>query len=112
MIIGMSFSTFIVNLILSFIAAIVLHAAIGYRMLDGFDGFMAKWVAGWIGAWVGPAVFGRWWFRVSGVSIIPGLIGAFALAFVATACLKAQARAVSLPTTSINMPPVELRKAS
>lgn len=81
-------------------------------MLTGFDGFMAKWIAGWIGAWVGPAVFGHWWFRASEVPMIPALIGAFALAFALTARFKAQARATVLPTVSAGMPPVELRKAS
>lgn len=112
MMIGMSFSAFIVNLVVSFIAAIILHSAIRYRMLEGFDGFMAKWVAGWIGAWVGPAVFGHWWFRISGVSVIPALISAFALAFAMTVTFKAQARAAAVPKAPASMPAVELRKAS
>lgn len=45
--IGMNFGPFVTLLILGFIASIVMHWSIGYRMLEGFGGFVAKWIVGW-----------------------------------------------------------------
>ena len=58
--IGMNFASFVSLLILGFIAAIVLHCVVRYRMMSGFDGFMNKWIAGWIGGWLGSPVLGHW----------------------------------------------------
>ena len=63
-------------LILGFIAAIVMHSALRYRMLGGFDGFVAKWVAGWIEGWLGSPVLGHWSFQIQHIYVIPALIGA------------------------------------
>jgi hypothetical protein len=52
----MNFGAFVMLLILGFIAAIVIHSGIRYRMLEGFDGFVAMWIAGWIGGWLGSPV--------------------------------------------------------
>jgi uncharacterized membrane protein YeaQ/YmgE (transglycosylase-associated protein family) len=114
--IGISFRPFLALLILGFIAAFVLHVVVRYRMLSRFDGFMVKWIAGWIGAWLGSPVFGHWGlgFNIGNVYIIPALLGAFALAFLITAAMKAEAVAVAKAT----MVPqttglaVEMRKAS
>jgi len=73
--IGMSFGSFLTLLILGFIAAIIMHAGFRYRMMAGFDGFLAKWVAGWIGAWLGTPVLGHWWLQIQNVYIIPALVG-------------------------------------
>ena len=54
--IGMNFGAFVMLLILGFIAAIVIHSGIRYRMLEGFEGFVAMWIAGWIGGWLGSPV--------------------------------------------------------
>jgi uncharacterized membrane protein YeaQ/YmgE (transglycosylase-associated protein family) len=97
--IGMDFSEFIVLLILSLIASIVVHYLIRYRYLEGFDGFLSKWVAGWLGAWIGQPVLGHWWFRVAGVWVIPALLGAFISAFAFAAMWKAQAKAMPPRTT-------------
>ena len=48
--IGMNFPEFVALLILSLIASVVVHYLFRYRHLEGFDGFLSKWVAGWIGA--------------------------------------------------------------
>jgi uncharacterized membrane protein YeaQ/YmgE (transglycosylase-associated protein family) len=72
--IGMDFQEFVVLLILSLIASIVVHYLFRYRYLEGFDGFLSKWVAGWIGAWIGQPVLGHWWFRIAGVWVIPALL--------------------------------------
>jgi uncharacterized membrane protein YeaQ/YmgE (transglycosylase-associated protein family) len=88
--IGMSFASFLVLLIISVIVAAILHYAVGYRVLKGGDGFCAKWVLAWIGGWLGSPVLGHWWASVSigSVYIIPAIIGAFISGFLATSCLK------------------------
>ncbi len=99
--IDMHFGAFLVLLILGLIAALVEHYVIRYRFLQGFDGFIWKWVVGWVGAWLGSPVLGNWWFRIAGVYVIPALIGAFAGAFLATALWKGLARSgMSIPKTT------------
>ena len=89
------------------------HFAIGYRVLAGFDGFMAKWIAGWIGGWLGSAVYGHWGYNIQYVYIIIlALLGSFSLAFLATASLKASAMANATATPERTAAPLELRKAS
>ena len=97
--IGMDFQEFVVLLILSLIASIVVHYLFRYRYLEGFDGFLSKWVAGWIGAWIGQPVLGHWWFRIAGVWVIPALLGAFAGAFAVATIWKAQAKTTPAKTT-------------
>jgi uncharacterized membrane protein YeaQ/YmgE (transglycosylase-associated protein family) len=113
--IGMNFGSFLTLLILGFIAAIVMHSIIRYRMVGGFDGFMAKFVAGWIGGWLGSPVLGHWWFRIQNVYIIPALVGAFALAFACPFIVKAAGRATleaKAPAAASAVVPEMLRKAS
>jgi uncharacterized membrane protein YeaQ/YmgE (transglycosylase-associated protein family) len=114
--IGMSFEPFLTLLIVSFIAAFVLHVVVRYRMLSRFDGFMVKWIAGWVGAWLGSPVFGHWGlgFSVKDVYIIPALLGGFALAFLVTATMKAETVAVTNATRAPGSAGlgVEMRKVS
>jgi uncharacterized membrane protein YeaQ/YmgE (transglycosylase-associated protein family) len=98
--IGMSFGGFLTLLVLGFIAAIVMHSAVRYRMLGGFDGLVAKWVAGWIGVWLGSPVLGHWSFQIQHIYVIPALIGAFVGAFSYAAWFKANAVSVAGATTS------------
>jgi uncharacterized membrane protein YeaQ/YmgE (transglycosylase-associated protein family) len=95
--IGMSFWAFLVLLVAGAIAAFVIHYAFRYRLLEGVDGFLGKWMAGWVGAWLGSPVLGHWFERVklSDIYLIPALLGAFAAAFVVTAFGRATAKAVS-----------------
>lgn len=95
--IGQGFFAFLVLLVASFIAAIVIHYLIGYRCLRGFDGFLGQWVTGWIGAWLGSPVLGHWFkdVELAGIYLIPALVGAFAAAFFATAASKAIGKAVA-----------------
>lgn len=112
---GMSFDSFVTLLILGFIAAIIMHSAIRYRMVAGVDGFFAKWIAGWIGAWLGSPVLGHWWFNIQNVYVIPALIGAFVGAFSLTFLAKATAVANAyIPKVETATAPVAemLRKAS
>jgi uncharacterized membrane protein YeaQ/YmgE (transglycosylase-associated protein family) len=110
--IGMAFGPFVALLVLGVIAAIVIHLAIGYRVLAGFDGFMVKWIAGWIGGWLGSPVYGHWGYNIQNVYIIPALLGAFSLAFLATVSVKASAIVGARTTVEKTAPPMELRKAS
>ncbi|HEY6291331.1 MAG TPA: GlsB/YeaQ/YmgE family stress response membrane protein [Terriglobia bacterium] len=95
--IGMNFESFLTLLIISLIAALIMHYAIGYRVLDGFDGFLWKWVAGWLGAWLGTPVLGHWFqgIVISDVYIVPALLGGFIAAFLAAAVCKAEAKAIT-----------------
>lgn len=99
--IGQHFLPFLVLLVASLIAALVIHYGIGYRCLKGFDGFLGQWVTGWIGAWLGCPVLGHWFAGASlaGIYIIPALLGAFVGAFIATAAAKA-IRQAGAPTSS------------
>jgi len=112
--IGMNFASFISLLILGFIAAIIMHSAVRYRMVATFDGFIAKWIAGWIGAWLGSPVLGHWWFNIQNVYVIPALVGAFVGAFSLTFLAKATAVAnAAIPKAATTAPVAEmLRKAS
>jgi uncharacterized membrane protein YeaQ/YmgE (transglycosylase-associated protein family) len=114
--IGMSFASFVTLLILGFIAAIVIHSLIRYRMLEGIDGFLMMWVAGWVGGWLGSPVLGHWWFQIQNIYVIPALVGAFVGAFSAVAMVKASARAaagaVPSKTPATAVVPEMLKKAS
>jgi len=110
--IGMAFGPFVALLVLGVIAAVVIHLAIGYRMLVGFDGFMVKWIAGWIGGWLGSSVYGHWGYNIGSVYLIPALLGAFSLAFLVTATGKAAAITSAVRTLERAAPPLEMRKAS
>ena len=110
--IGMGFGPFIGLLILGLVAALVLHLAIDYRVLGKFDGFMAKWIVAWIGGWLGSPVFGHWGYNVENVYVIPALLGAFSLAFLATASAKAYAAANTKVTPERASTQFEMRKAS
>ena len=115
--IGMSLGSFVALLILGFIAAIVMHSLIRYRMLEGFDGFIAKWIAGWIGGWLGTPVLGHWSIQYQNIWVIPALVGAFVGAFSLAYLVKASARATAgivKPATVIPsaVAPEMVRKAS
>ena len=71
--IGMSFLSFLVLLILSAIAAAVLHWVFRYRLVSGIDGFLGQWMVAWLGAWLGPAVLGHWFdsFILWNIYILP-----------------------------------------
>lgn len=88
---GMSFAAFVTLLTLGFVAAIVMHSIVHYRMLEGPDGFVAKWIAGWIGAWLGSPVLGHWSSQIQKIYIVPALLGAFVGAFSYVAIMKANA---------------------
>lgn len=84
--IGMPFFPFLVLLILSAIAAAIVHWGFRYRLFNGWDGYLGQWMVAWVGAWLGPAVLGHWFDSIMlwNIYIIPALLGAFAGAFAGT----------------------------
>jgi uncharacterized membrane protein YeaQ/YmgE (transglycosylase-associated protein family) len=95
--IGISFLAFLVLLVAALISAGVLHYILRYRVLEGFDGFLGKFLAGWLGAWLGSPVLGHWFepLKLAGIYLIPALLGAFAGSFALTATYKAHTKACS-----------------
>ena len=92
--IGMNFWAFLVLLVAAAIAAAVIHYSFRYRILEGFDGFLGKVIAGWVGGWLGSPVIGHWFERVkiANIYLVPALLGAFVGAFVVVAVAKARAK--------------------
>jgi len=95
--IGMPFLSFLVLLILSAIAAALLHWVFRYRLLSGIDGFLGQWLVAWLGAWLGPTVLGHWFdsFILGNIYILPALVGAIAGAFGGTLNAKLLASVAS-----------------
>ena len=95
--IGMPFLSFLVLLILSAIAAAIVHWGFRYQLFKGIDGFIGQWIVAWLGAWLGPAVLGHWFdsAMLGNIYVIPAVIGAFAGAFGGTLNAKVLAGVVS-----------------
>ncbi len=114
----MSLPEFATVLVLGLISAFVLHTLIRYRMLNGVDGFLCKWIFGLLGAWLSPLVFGHWGLAVGSLYLIPAVLGAFAGSFLFVAAFKALAMAAgtapqqSTASTQAMPTHVEMRKAS
>lgn len=100
--IGMAFPSFFVLLVLSAIAAVIVHWGFRYQLFKGIDGFVGQWIVAWLGAWVGPAVLGHWseFALVSNIYVIPAFIGAVAGAFGGTLNAKILAGVASQRGTS------------
>ncbi len=98
---NLDFVSFLTRLVISLIAALIVHCAIRYRVLDGVDGFIWKWVVGWVGAWLGTPVLGNWFshVKISHIYIIPGFLGGFIGAFIAAAVWKAGAKVAAQRTS-------------
>jgi uncharacterized membrane protein YeaQ/YmgE (transglycosylase-associated protein family) len=93
---GMNFAGFLTLAVISLIAALFVHYVIRYRVMEGFDGFLWKWVVGWVGAWLGSPVLGDWFHNlaIGHIYVIPAFLGAFIGAFVAAFLWKAEAGAL------------------
>ena len=100
--IGMSFPAFVVLLILSAIAAAIVHWGFRYRLFQGIDGFLGQWVVAWLGAWLGPAVLGHWFdgALLGTIYVIPAFLGALTGAFCGTFNAKVLAGVASLRGTA------------
>jgi uncharacterized membrane protein YeaQ/YmgE (transglycosylase-associated protein family) len=73
--IGMSFLSFLLLLVIGVIVAVVLHYGFRYRFLEGLDAVFAKVVMGWLGAWLGSPVLGHWSYKFENVYVIPAILG-------------------------------------
>jgi uncharacterized membrane protein YeaQ/YmgE (transglycosylase-associated protein family) len=95
--IGMRFLSFLILVILSGIAAAIIHWGCRYRLFKGIDGFFGQWMVAWVGAWLGPAVLGHWFgsIMLGNIYILPAFIGAFAGAFGGTVNAKVLAAVAS-----------------
>ena len=84
--IGMPFVSFLVLLVVSAIAAAIVHWGLDYRLFEGWDGFVGQWIVAWVGAWLGPAVLGHWFDAVmlGNIYLIPALLGGVAGALAGT----------------------------
>lgn len=93
--IGIDFRGFLVLSVAGLVAAVVIHYILRYRFIEGFDGFLGKWIAGWFGGWLGSPVLGHWFekAKMANIYLIPAFLGAFAGAFAVTAFWKALAKA-------------------
>jgi len=113
----MNLPEFLTVLVLGLISAFVLHMLVRYRMLNGVDGFMCKWICGVLGGWLGPRVFGHWGLPVGELYLIPAVLGAFAGSFLFVAAFKELAAVAWAPRQSASGTPaapghIEMRKAS
>ncbi len=79
--IGISFISFLILLVISVVVSAILHYALKYYVRPGFNSFLSKVIFGWIGAWLGTPVFGKWFEGVNyeEVYIIPAILGSFAI---------------------------------
>jgi uncharacterized membrane protein YeaQ/YmgE (transglycosylase-associated protein family) len=78
--IGLSFGSFLILLVISIVVSAVLHYVCKYYVRPGFNSFISKVIFGWIGAWLGSPVFGYWFYGVQyqEVYIIPAILGSLA----------------------------------
>ena len=90
---GMNFVSFLVQLVIGTVLALLYQYAFRYRFLEGIDSLMGKIALGWIGAWLGSPVLGHWLWDVQGVYIIPAILGAATAIHLSVLWWKAAAKA-------------------
>lgn len=88
--IGMSFVSFLILLIISVVVSAVLHYGLNYYVTPGLWSFISKVIVGWVGAWLGTPVFGNWFpgLQYENVYYIPAILGSAALLIVAVDLVK------------------------
>ena len=79
--IGMSFVSFLILLVISVVVSAILHYVFKFYIRPGYVSFVSKIVFGWIGAWLGSPVFGSWFGGLvyEKIYIIPAILGSLAL---------------------------------
>ena len=98
--IGMSFISFLILLIISVVVSVVLHYGLKYYATPGFELFCFKVVLAWVGAWLGSPVFGYWpsklpFLHYQDVWFIPAILGSLAALTVAVELDKRARRVVA-----------------
>ena len=79
--IGMSFVSFLILLVISVVVSAILHYVFKFYIRPGYVSFISKVIFGWIGAWLGSPVFGYWFGGLvyEKIYIIPAILGSLAL---------------------------------
>jgi len=92
--IGISFISFLILLVISVVVSAILHYAFKYYIRPGFNSFLSKVIFGWIGAWLGTPVFGKWFEGVNyeEVYIIPAILGSFAILIILVDWVKSTSK--------------------
>ncbi len=88
--IGMSFASFLILLVISIVVSAILHFGLKYYVTPGLWSFCSKIVVGWIGAWFGSPVLGHWWpgLQFEEVYYIPAILGSAAVLILAVDLTK------------------------
>ena len=78
--IGMSFISFLILLIISIVVSWVLHFIFKFYIIPGWCSYVCKVGIGWVGAWLGSPVLGNWPHRFTFLSykevyIVPAILG-------------------------------------
>ena len=82
--IGMTFVSFLILLVISIVVSAVLHYVLKFYIRSGIVSFFSKVIFGWIGAWLGSPVFGYWFDGLvyENIYIIPAILGSLALSII------------------------------
>ena len=91
--IGMSFISFLILLIISIVVSGVLQFVFKLYIVPGWCSYVSKVGIGWIGAWLGSPVFGSWPHRFTSLSygqvyIVPAILGCLFILVFAVDFLK------------------------
>ena len=97
--IGMSFISFVILLIISVVVSAVLHHGLKYYVTPGLESFYLKVVLAWVGAWLGSPVLGYWpsrfpFLHYQEVWFVPAILGSLVAVTVAIELDKRARRAV------------------
>ena len=93
---GMSFLSFLVLLVIGAVIAVAYHNLLRYRFLEGNDALVGKLIVGWLGAWVGSPVLGHWLWKIENVYLVPAIVGAICTVHLAGLAAKALAKLASM----------------
>ena len=97
--IGMSFISVVILLIISVVVSAVLHYGLKHYVTPGLESFYLKVVLAWVGAWLGSPVFGYWpskfpFLHYQEVWFVPAILGSLVAVTVAIELDKRARRAV------------------
>ena len=86
----MTFTGFIVLLVISLVVSAVLHYALKFYIRGDLQSFAAKVVWSYVGGWLGGSLFGNWFEQIAygGVAIIPAVLGSAAILLVLVDAVK------------------------
>jgi uncharacterized membrane protein YeaQ/YmgE (transglycosylase-associated protein family) len=90
---GMSFGSFLVLLVIGTAMALVYQYLLRYRFLEGVDSLIGKVAMGWLGGWLGSPVLGHWLWDIQGIYIVPAILGAATAIHLSVLWWKAAAKA-------------------